>query len=145
MISLELISWSTISISTEIVMNEKKLKVSNYLLPCLVTHYLVPQTSNRIFQSIFRTVFILHSTVCFFWQFCLIFCNQYIYVHVPPVIVVLSSHQPHLYRGEAIYQISIHILCVTWFTYIYRHTHPHFMQCSMDLFWFQDTSCPWTI
>jgi hypothetical protein len=28
MISLELITWSTISISTEIVMNEKKLKVS---------------------------------------------------------------------------------------------------------------------
>jgi hypothetical protein len=133
-------------------MNEKKLKVSNYLLPCLVTYYLVPQTSNRIFQSIFfhnsfyitQYSMVLLTVLFDFLYGCVSVTNTF-YVYALPVIVLLSSHQPHMYRGEAIYQISIHILCITCFTHIYiyiyvdTHTHTHFMECSMDFFWFQDT------
>jgi hypothetical protein len=63
MISLELISWSTISISTEIVMNEKNLKVYIYLLPSLVTYYVVPSTSSTIFRSVFFHNLFLWYTV----------------------------------------------------------------------------------
>lgn len=80
MISLELISWSTISISTEIVMNEKNLKVSNYLLPCLVTYHVVHSTSNKYFNPFSSITFVVTQYSIFLLTVLLVFFFRCVFI-----------------------------------------------------------------